>query len=1035
MITCHYCQATTHQYKAGRTRLGAQRYRCRHCDRTYIPGARLRAGRHSLPKPVVEINAGGNIPQPAGSPALVVSRTKALEATESVEALPNAQLSSTKNKAMQRLEPTYADLKIGDASPVSVAFSVAEKTHILPKATESATTSNRWGWVPEIALLESFGLLILAWGFVEARAVVSSAQLLFWIGLAVMVLPVVIRLASAEPSRRERIALVLLLGMSLYLVKVMHSPVAFTFPDELSHLRNVGEILETHRLFQENPIQPTTAFYPGLPTVTSTLSSLSGLSVFSAGLLVIGAARLILFLALYLLFEQVSGSARAAGLATVFYMANPNFLYWTAEYAYEPLALPLLIFVLLMVAKKEMANDGTRSGAWTVAALLVLLTVVITHHMSSYIVTGLLGAITVLFIIFSRGKRWGPWQLTLAGLFAASFWLIFVANLTIKYLSPVLGGAIEAFVKMIMEEETSRQLFMSSKGPTEASTSSTPLWEQLVAMGSVVVIALGLPLGALEIWKWHRSKVFALLLGAIALSYLPVQTLRFTKAGWETANRSSEFLFIGIGFVLALGIIRFWLSHWSGWASKMILGGLTVALFFGGLIAGWPPRARLSRPYVIDTGGYLVRPQNVTVSEWMLEYLGPDNRIAASRANAKVFGAHGQHPFTDKGPIKNMFLSDSFGRSERKSLLRRDIQYVVSDRQNVSWDHMIGYYFYNRFTTRSSDLILIEPQIFGKLEGVKGITRMLDSGDIVIYDVEAYLAAYRETEKVAKLEPSVIAMPESQPNTITILGPPADPSEDLTKSSNAPLISSPSEMTAGVSQASLVTTSALRTMAALLLVLFLPGFALTVILFKRERLKMPERLLLGVGLSVALTALIGLLLNWTPWGLQVTSLWAALLLGLTVEVAVIVFVRRPRWTEMVSRPSNLNFTGRQWALMNLAALVTIIAIQVARTPSSQHGFEGYTMLWIQPGNVPDTLRLGVSSEEFAMTKYQIRFELNGTVREGPILELSPGGAWESVVRLPIDQLVGNPLTVFLYRLDHPTEVYRHAVWWPEPAIE
>src|SRR5215211_7765462 len=83
-----------------------------------------------------------------------------------------------------------------------------------------------------------------------------------------------------------------------------------------------------------------------------------------------------------------------------------------------------------------------------------------------------------------------------------------------------------------------------------------------------------------------------------------------------------------------------------------------------------------------------------------------------------------------------------------------------------------------------------------------------------------------------------------------------------------------------------------RVMLALPLVLFLPGFALTVILFKRERVGIPERLLLSLGLSVALTALIGLILNWTPWGLQPTILADALLVVFVLELVVILVVHR-----------------------------------------------------------------------------------------------------------------------------------------------
>src|SRR5919205_467104 len=72
-----------------------------------------------------------------------------------------------------------------------------------------------------------------------------------------------------------------------------------------------------------------------------------------------------------------------------------------------------------------------------------------------------------------------------------------------------------------------------------------------------------------------------------------------------------------------------------------------------------------------------------------------------------------------------------------------------------------------------------------------------------------------------------------------------------------------------------IDPSVLRPLLAVPLVLFLPGFALTVILFERERLGIPERLMLSVGLSVALTALVGLLLNWTRLGLWTMSLGTA----------------------------------------------------------------------------------------------------------------------------------------------------------------
>lgn len=223
----------------------------------------------------------------------------------------------------------------------------------------------------------------------------------------------------------------------------------------------------------------------------------------------------------------------------------------------------------------------------------------------------------------------------------------------------------------------------------------------------------------------------------------------------------------------------------------------------------------------------------------------------------------------------------------------------------------------------------------------------------------------------------------------------------------------------------------LRMLVTLPLVLFLPGFALTIILFKRGHLGVPEQLLLSVGLSVAITALSGLILNWTPWGLRTTTLWIALLVVLAVEMVVVGYLYGLHWTKAISLPSQVNFTPRQWILVSLAALVTLTAVYVDRAPVPQEGFEGYTTLWIQPSDSSDTFELGVRSNEFETTKYQIRVELDGNLSDGPTLELKPGETWEGVLSISSGELKDQPLKIFLYRLDQPNEVYRHAVWWPE----
>jgi uncharacterized membrane protein len=229
----------------------------------------------------------------------------------------------------------------------------------------------------------------------------------------------------------------------------------------------------------------------------------------------------------------------------------------------------------------------------------------------------------------------------------------------------------------------------------------------------------------------------------------------------------------------------------------------------------------------------------------------------------------------------------------------------------------------------------------------------------------------------------------------------------------------------------IVSPNALWVLLSVPLILFLPGFILTMIFFPRTSFGIPERILLSIGLSIASVALIGLLLNLTPWGLQASTLWIALLLGLVTGGVALYLYRPAGWRDAIVFPQNLNFNTRQWVLMGLAALMTFMAFRIASTPAPQNGLEGYTLLSAQAANTPDAIHLGVRSEEFKQTKYQIKYQIDGNLQDGPMLELNPGETWEQVIPIPVDQLGGKSFTVLLYRLDNPTEVYRHVDWWPE----
>src|SRR4051812_14049296 len=197
--------------------------------------------------------------------------------------------------------------------------------------------------VGALAVSTGAGVFAIALADTAARFGSPVGEPLFWLGLATLFVPLAFRLVVSRVPRGERLGATLLLVGGMYLVKVVHGPIRFVFFDEFSHLRTASDILASGRLFEPNPLLTVSPLYPGLEVATNAIASLAGVSVGDAGFVVIGAARIALALGLFLLLEHVSGSSRVAALGSLVYAGNPNFAFWSSQYAYESLALPLAI--------------------------------------------------------------------------------------------------------------------------------------------------------------------------------------------------------------------------------------------------------------------------------------------------------------------------------------------------------------------------------------------------------------------------------------------------------------------------------------------------------------------------------------------------------------------------------------------------------------------------------------------------------------------------------------------------------------------
>src|SRR5208282_3161168 len=199
-------------------------------------------------------------------------------------------------------------------------------------------------------------------------------------------------------------------------------------------------------LFRPNDLLPISPLYPGLEEVTAALVSISGLSIFAAGLIVVGLAHLVYVLTLFLVFQLISDSHRIAGVAVLFYASNPLFQSFDLMFVYQTLALAFL--GLTVLAAKHLASQKRTSdrGGWLTIAVLAAAATVVTHNVTSYFLVAVLEIITLGSLV-ARSRSSAAWASLLALAASAAFtsWIVFVAPATLSYVQPAVTGALQGF--------------------------------------------------------------------------------------------------------------------------------------------------------------------------------------------------------------------------------------------------------------------------------------------------------------------------------------------------------------------------------------------------------------------------------------------------------------------------------------------------------------------------------------------------------------------------------------------------------------
>ena len=228
----------------------------------------------------------------------------------------------------------------------------------------------------------------------------------------------------------------------------------------------------------------------------------------------------------------------------------------------------------------------------------------------------------------------------------------------------------------------------------------------------------------------------------------------------------------------------------------------------------------------------------------------------------------------------------------------------------------------------------------------------------------------------------------------------------------------------------LLPSNVLRIVLGLPFLLFFPGYALVAAMFlRREGMSAIERVVLSLGMSIAVVSLIGLILNYTPWGVRLEPV--------LYSVSAFIFITSIiAWWRCKSLPEpgrfGIEFTlrlpgwgGSVWDRVLLVVLVIsvlgvlgVLGYVVVKPGVGEKytefyvlGPEGIAANYRHELKVEDTLSVvvGITNQEREDTRYNVKISLSGIPLEelGPVM-LHHEQNWEQTVNITVVKAGKNP---------------------------
>lgn len=363
-------------------------------------------------------------------------------------------------------------------------------------------------------------------------------------------------------------------------------------------------------------------------------------------------------------------------------------------------------------------------------AVWAMFGVVMTHHITSY---GM-AAVLLLWLAANLYVRWrGTARPPLIGwtamlvLVLILTWMVYVATVTVGYLAPQLGRALLDLTGLIAGEKKTEETFRPPSGP---------LLERLISLMMVAATLAYVSVAAAVIWVRQQHNALALAVGVGALGYFLSLVLRFSSSGAEMTGRLWTFIYIFQAIALGILLREAWQAGTRRFVLRLGSGALVLLLFLGSLTAGWPPYwGRLPGPYLVSAAERSVTPEGIAVGQWSAQ-LGRGKRFATDFTNYMMVGAYGAHDPIFR--VAGLLLTPDMGADEQAFVRDNDLDFVLIDERLSTGLPQRGYFFDSHEPNIFRYTEPLSMSLLTKYQRTPGVSRIYDSGNLVMYSVRAW---------------------------------------------------------------------------------------------------------------------------------------------------------------------------------------------------------------------------------------------------------------------------------------------------------